>query len=116
MSIAAIIAAKSSYNAAGLDAKHPTAKKTGVALAATAVVGGILAVYGLSIAGFLGKGPFAGMSLKGKIAVLATVGGLDALTVLGIALKKCGFGASKTAVGTEGAANARRPDDSNVEG
>lgn len=92
MSIITMLSAPKAFKSAKSDETHPNAKAAGIALAAIAVIGGIFAIYGLSAAGFLGHGPFAHMSLGGKIALLASVGSIDAITVLGLCLRKCGFG------------------------
>ncbi len=84
--------------------KHRVAKTVGKTVTAALVVLALVAVYGLSIAGIMGMGPFAtgmgsfaGFSFQANIAILSVVGGIDFLTILGMGLRKCGFGAPKPA-------------------
>lgn len=75
--------------------EHQTAQKVGKYVMALGLIGGFIALYALTICAFLNMGPLQHLGLNAKIAIVASLGAIDALTILGLALKALGCGEKK---------------------
>jgi hypothetical protein len=71
---------------------HETSEMIGKSVAAVALFGGIIALYILSIQGFMGVGAFSHLTPDANLAIAGSLAGLEVLTILGLALKACGYG------------------------
>lgn len=75
---------------------HKVAEIVGISAMALAFIGGVITVAALSICGALGMGPFNQLlTFKANIAICGTLGGIEVLTVLCLALRALGYGKEK---------------------
>ena len=74
---------------------HKTAEFIGKSTTAFIIGGGAITLYVLSILGIIGMGPFAHFPFAANVSICSVLAGVDALTVLGLALRTCGFGVQK---------------------
>ncbi len=69
------------------ESEHPVADSIGKSVAALVLLVGLGAIYGLTISGIFGEGPLAHLSFAANMGICGTLGGIELLSLLGIALK-----------------------------
>lgn len=65
-----------------------TAQRIGEAVTALILLAGVIALYYFSISGMSGEGAFSGIGFKANLAICATLGSIEILTILGLVLYK----------------------------